>query len=189
MNKSSRKNLNIVNIKRLVISQAPFPGHSLPTLWYTIQQSSWNYFLINQEELEVVPCGEWFGLECLQAPGLCRMWKSRQTNGLKKKMHRNVQALWRTIFTQNCSISKGDNLHDWDISMYHKHNFLSGVQRGSVMLAFIFIVHARKDRGLACWVTWFMWRPFRRTHNPHHKRSRRKVGQPRGLFLPKERWG
>lgn len=32
------------------------------------------------------------------------------------------------------------------------------------MFAFIFIVPAREDQGLSCWVTWFMWRPFRRTH-------------------------
>lgn len=30
---------------------------------------------------------------------------------------------------------------------------------------------------------------FQKNTQPHHKRSGRKVGEPRGLFLPKERWG
>lgn len=47
--------------------------------------------------------------------------------------------------------------------MYHKHNFLSGVQRGSGMFAFILIVRACKDRGLSCCVTWFVLSSFRRT--------------------------
>lgn len=70
VNKGNRKNLNIVNIKGLVISHVSFPCRSLLTLCYETQQSALNYFLVNQKGLEIVSCGEWFSLECLQAPRL-----------------------------------------------------------------------------------------------------------------------
>lgn len=63
------------------------------------------------------------------------------------------------------------------------NNFLSGVQQGSVMFAFIFIVHALKG-----WVTWFVWwRPFR-THT-HITNAAEERWESPGVFFSQRNIG